>query len=67
MKLKILKKFTDKNNGELYVPEQIIDVSSKRGEELLSHPLELVEKIEDSKENTSENDAPKTRKAKKSE
>lgn len=45
MKLKILKKFTDKNTGELYTEGLIIDVKDKRGEELLAHPLELVEEI----------------------
>ena len=67
MKLKILKKFTDKNTGELYTEGLIIDVKDKRGEELLSHPLELVEKIEEPKEETTINDAPKAKRTKKSE
>ena len=47
MKLKILKKFTDKNTGELYIPDMEIEVKDKRGEEILAHPLELAEKIEE--------------------
>lgn len=67
MKLKILKNFTDKNTGELYTTGLIIDVKDKRGEELLSHPLELVEKIEEPKDETTVNAAPKTKRTKKSE
>lgn len=66
MKLKILKKFSDKNTGELYTPGSIIEVANKRGEELLAHPLELVEKIEEPKDETTVNDAPKVKRTKKS-
>ena len=66
MKLKVLSDFTDKNSGELYTTGQIIDVKDKRGEELLSHPLDLVEKIEEPI-NTATNSTPKTRRTKKSE
>lgn len=66
MKLKILKKFSDKNTGELYTPGLVIDVANKRGEELLSHPLELVEKIEEPKDETTVSDAPKVKRTKKS-
>ena len=67
MKLKILKNFTDKNTGELYTPGLIIDVKDKRGEELLSHPLELVEKIDEpTLDNETVVTAPKTKRTKKS-
>lgn len=49
MKLKVLKKFVDKNNGEFYIEDMILTVSAKRGAELLAHPLELVEEIEEEK------------------
>lgn len=45
MKLKVLKRFTDKNTSELYLEDMIIEVNAKRGAELLSHPLELVEEV----------------------
>lgn len=67
MKLKVLKSFTDKYSGEFYTSGLIIDVKDKRGEELLSHPLELVEKIEEPKDETTVNDSPKVKRTKKSE
>lgn len=67
MKLKILKKFTDRYTGELYTEGLVINVKDKRGEELLSHPLELVEKIEEPKDETTVNAAPKAKRTKKSE
>lgn len=45
MKLKVLKRFTDKNTSELYLEGMIIEVNAKRGAELLAHPLELVEEV----------------------
>ena len=67
MKLKILKRFNDKNTSELYLEGMTIEVNAKRGEELLSHPLELVEKIEEPKDETMVNAAPKAKRTKKSE
>lgn len=43
MKLKVLKKFSDKNTSELYLEGTIIDVKEDRAKELLNHPLDLVE------------------------
>lgn len=45
MKLKVLKSFYDKYDGTRYKIDDIIDVNDKRGKELLSNSLELVEVI----------------------
>lgn len=50
MKLKVLKKFNDKHNGKTYSIGEEIEVNEKRGKELLSHSLELVEVIEEEEE-----------------
>ncbi len=36
MKVKVLKKFRDKNTGEMYDPGQIIEVTKKRHDEILA-------------------------------
>ena len=67
MKLKVLKSFTDKYTDKAYTSGMEIEVKDKRGEELLAHPLELVEKIEEPVADTeTETKAKKTR-SKKSE
>ena len=45
MKLKVLKSFKDKNSGEMYKAGQTIEVEDERGQELLAHPLKLVEEV----------------------
>lgn len=45
MKLKVLKKFRDKNTKELYKAGSVIEVDDERGEELLSHEAKLVEEV----------------------
>lgn len=47
MKLTVLKNFWDKITGEPRKTGDIIDVSKERAEELLKHPLELVEVIQE--------------------
>lgn len=47
MKLKVLKTFSDKNTGELYTKDLTIEVSNERGKELLAHPLDLVENVDE--------------------
>lgn len=42
MKLTVIKSFTDKLTGELRRIGEIIDVDAERGNELLSHPLNVV-------------------------
>ena len=42
MKLKVEKKFRDKNTKELYEVGQTIEVDDERAEELLSHKAGLV-------------------------
>lgn len=53
IKLRVLKRFTDKNTSELYLEDMIIEVNAKRGAELLAHPLELVEEIKEEKSESS--------------
>lgn len=50
MKLKVLKSFNDKYTDALYTEGQILEVTEKRAKEIISHPLELVEVIEEGKE-----------------
>lgn len=45
MKLKVLKGFKDKNTGEKYEAGFQIEVEDGRGEELLQHPMKLVEEV----------------------
>lgn len=59
MKLKVIQDFHDKDTDELYRVGKIIEVDEKRGKELLSNPLLLVEKVIENREKS-------TRKSKKS-
>lgn len=61
MKLKVLKCFVDKVNGKNYNIGDEIEVSDKRGSEILSHPLEIAEKIAEPKKAESE-EKPKKKK-----
>lgn len=45
MKLKVLVPFVDKENGKFYELGNVIEVSDKRGKEILSHSLNIAEKI----------------------
>ena len=49
MKVKVIKSFRDKNTGELYEADSIIDVKKERAEELLKDARGLVEKVETKK------------------
>ena len=45
MKLKVLRRFRDKNTKELYEVGSVIEVEDERGEELLSHEAKLVSEV----------------------
>lgn len=47
MKLRVCKEFTDKYTGEIYPVGSEIEVTEERGAELLGHPLNLVETVEE--------------------
>ncbi len=47
MKLRVCKQFKDKNTGMTYTIGRIIEVSDKRGAEILANPQKLAEMIED--------------------
>lgn len=49
MKLKVISEFFDKYTDELYSIGKEIEVDEKRGKEILSNPLSLVEKIEEAR------------------
>lgn len=57
IKLRVLKRFTDKETSELYLEGMILDVSEKRGKELLGHPLDLVEEIKEEEPSISAEEA----------
>lgn len=46
MKLKVLKYFNDAVEGKLRKPGEAFEADAERAEELLAHPLKLVEKAE---------------------
>lgn len=58
MKLKVISAFHDKYNDELYEIGKELAVDEKRGKELLSNPLSLVELVEEGQDKPK----PKTRK-----
>jgi hypothetical protein len=49
MKAKVLRKFRDKHTGEIHNPGDVITISAKRFEEILT-VAPLVEKVETKKE-----------------
>lgn len=49
MKLKVISEFFDKYTDELYSIGKEIEVNEKRGKEILSNPLSLVEEIKETK------------------
>lgn len=58
MKLKVLKRFHDKVTGALYSVGSEIEVSDKRGAEILAAPGNLAVKVEGSKDDESEGNGP---------
>lgn len=46
MKLKVLKRFHDKETNEIRKPGDIIEVSDERGKEIISNSLKVVELLE---------------------
>lgn len=51
MKLKVLKPFSDKETGILYKVGEIIEVTDKRGNEILSSRYEVAELVGESYRN----------------
>lgn len=45
MKIKVLKRFHDKVNDKVYEIGDIVEVTNERGNEIISHPLGLAEKV----------------------
>lgn len=60
MKLKVVKAFHDKETNELYKIGSIIEVTEKRGKEILSSKYEVAEMVEEEK--TEEVEKPKRKK-----
>lgn len=58
MKLKVLKRFHDKVTGVLYKVGSEIEVSDKRGAEILAAPGNLAVKVEGSKDEGSNGNKP---------
>lgn len=46
MKLKVCSEFVDKVTGDTYHIGDVIDVTDKRGAEILANPLKLAEAVE---------------------
>jgi hypothetical protein len=64
MKLKVLKQFHDKVTGVCYKAGSEIEVSDKRGAEILSAPGELGVKVEGSKDKEPKDKEPKDKEPK---
>lgn len=45
MRIKVLKRFHDKETDKVYEVGEVVEVTDKRGIEIISNPLELAEKI----------------------
>lgn len=45
MKIKVLKRFHDKVNDKVYEVGEVVEVTDKRGIEIISNPLEVAEKV----------------------
>ena len=50
MKYKVLIPFVDKNTKKLYGKNEVIDLTEKRVKEILSKNKDLIEKVEENKE-----------------
>lgn len=45
MKIKVLKRFHDKETDKVYEVGEVVEVTDKRGLEIISSPLEVAEKV----------------------
>ena len=45
MKIKVLKRFHDKETDKVYEIGEVVEVTDKRGIEIISSPLEVAEKV----------------------
>ena len=45
MKIKVLKRFHDKETDKVYEVGEVVEVTDKRGIEIISNPLEVAEKL----------------------
>lgn len=45
MKIKVLKRFHDKETDKVYDVGEVVEVTDKRGIEIISSPLEVAEKV----------------------
>lgn len=45
MKIKVLKRFHDKETDKVYEIGEVVEVTDKRGIEIISNPLEVAEKV----------------------
>lgn len=45
MKIKVLKRFHDKVTDKVYEVGEVVEVTDKRGIEIISNPLEVAEKV----------------------
>lgn len=45
MKIKVLKRFHDKETDKVYEVGEVVEVTDKRGIEIISSPLEVAEKL----------------------
>lgn len=45
MKIKVLKRFHDKETDKVYEVGEVVEVTDKRGLEIISSPLEVAEKL----------------------
>lgn len=45
MKIKVLKRFHDKLNNKVYEVGEVVEVTNERGNEIISNPLGLAEKV----------------------
>lgn len=45
MKIKVLKRFHDKETDKVYEVGEVVEVTDKRGIEIISSPLEVAEKV----------------------
>jgi hypothetical protein len=70
MQLRIVRRFSDRLTGEAYSVGQVIDVDDARAEELLDHPLGVVELVANAEPNAEDvtveqTEPPKTKKTRK--
>lgn len=70
MQLRIVRRFSDRLTGEAYSVGQVIEVDDARAEELLDHPLGVVELVANAEPNAEDvtveqTEPPKTKKTRK--